>query len=266
MSDSKVFVPTMGSLHAGHLSLIELAKNYSSNIVVSIFVNPLQFENPEDLATYPRDIDGDALQARGAGATEIWTPTVEEIYPGAVEKISSGALGKMYEGAGREGHFDGVLTVVDRLFRHVQPQWAIFGEKDFQQLFIIKKWVKASGIPIEIIGAPLIRDVDGVALSSRNIRLSKDDRKTARVISRALRQATVERSIDSARDRLHDVLASEPGFKLDYAEIINEDNFEPATSARKGRALVAGWVNGVRLLDNMSMSAPGIREPQVRSK
>jgi pantoate--beta-alanine ligase len=266
MSDSKVFVPTMGSLHAGHLSLIELAKNYSSNIVVSIFVNPLQFENPKDLATYPRDIDGDALQARGAGATEIWTPTVKEIYPGAVEKISSGALGKMYEGAGREGHFDGVLTVVDRLFRHVQPQWAIFGEKDFQQLFIIKKWVKASGIPIEIIGAPLIRDVDGVALSSRNVRLSKDDRKTARVISRALRQATVERSIDSARDRLHDVLASEPGFKLDYAEIINDDNFEPATSARKGRALVAGWVNGVRLLDNMSMSAPGIREKQVRSK
>ena len=247
----------MGALHAGHLSLIDIAKNYSSEVVLSIFVNPLQFENPEDLATYPRDIDGDILQAREAGATEIWTPSVEEIYPGKVEQISAQEIGKIYEGAGREGHFDGVLTVVDRLFRHVKPTWAIFGEKDFQQLFIIKKWVKSAGIPIEIIGAPLIRDVDGLALSSRNIRLTKDDRKTARVISRALRQATAERSIDSARDRLHDVLASEPGFKLDYAEIINEDNFEPASSPRKGRALVAGWVNGVRLLDNMPMSAQG---------
>ncbi len=255
MSETKAFVPTMGALHAGHLSLIEIAKSFSSNVVVSIFVNPLQFENPDDLATYPRDLDRDIAKAREAGATEIWSPTYDEIYPGEIAPISSGDLGKKYEGVGREGHFDGVLTVVDRLFKHVAPQWAVFGEKDFQQLFIIKRWVKSHNIPVEIVAAPLIRDLDGLALSSRNVRLSREDRKAALVISRALRQATSERSIESARDRLHDVLTSEPGFTLDYAEIINEDNFEPATSSRKGRALVAGWVNGVRLLDNMPMSS-----------
>jgi pantoate--beta-alanine ligase len=250
---TKAFVPTMGALHAGHLSLIELAKEYSHEVVVSIFVNPLQFENPEDLEKYPRDIEGDKSKALTAGATEIWTPTFEEIYPDEIKKLDSGEIGKKYEGVGRGDHFDGVLTVVERLFKKVQPTHAIFGEKDFQQLFIIKNWVKKNAIPIEIIAGPLVRDIDGLALSSRNIRLSKDDRKAALVISRALKQATHERSIESARDRLHDVLAGEPNFKLDYAEIINEDNFEPATSARKGRAIIAGWVNGVRLLDNMAM-------------
>ncbi len=255
MTHTKVLVPTMGALHAGHLSLIEIGKQYSREIVVSIFVNPLQFEDPQDLAKYPRSVESDSQQALLAGATQIWAPTVEEIYPDQVSVIDSGVIGRKFEGVGREGHFDGVLTVVDRLFKHVQPTHAVFGEKDFQQLFIIKKWAKKSKLGIEIISAPVIRDVDGLALSSRNVRLGADDRKTALVISRALRQATHERSVESARDRLHDVLASEPGFELDYAEIINEDNFEPATSARKSRALVAGWVNGVRLLDNMQMSA-----------
>lgn len=256
MSDthvSKAFVPTMGALHAGHLSLIELAKTYAEEVVVSIFVNPLQFENPDDLAKYPRDVEGDTEKALRAGATHVWVPTYEEIYPSEVVKLSSGELGRKYEGVGRVGHFDGVLTVVDRLFIPVQPDLAIFGEKDFQQLFIIKKWVKQSKLPIEIISGPLVRDADGLALSSRNVRLSPEDRKAALVISRALKQATHERSVETARDRLHDVLAGEPNFSLDYAEIINEDNFEPATSSRKGRALVAGWVNGVRLLDNMAM-------------
>lgn len=254
MNSEKAFVPTMGALHAGHLSLIEIAKKYSPEVVVSIFVNPLQFENPEDLEKYPRDVEGDTEKALGAGATEVWVPRYEDLYPGAIEKISAGALGEKFEGVGRAGHFDGVLTVVDRLFKHVQPEWAIFGEKDFQQLFIIKKWVKETGLPVQIVPAPLIRDIDGLALSSRNSRLSRDDRKSALIISRALKQATHERSLDSARNRLHDVLATEPSFTLDYAEIINEDNFEPATSPRKGRAIVAGWVNGVRLLDNMPMN------------
>jgi len=254
MNSEKALVPTMGALHAGHLSLIEIAKKYSPNVVVSIFVNPLQFENSDDLKKYPRDVEGDTEKALGAGASEVWVPRYEDLYPGEIEKISSGALGEKFEGVGRVGHFDGVLTVVDRLFKHVQPQWAIFGEKDFQQLFIIKKWVKETGLPIQIVPAPLIRDLDGLALSSRNARLSRDDRKAALIISRALKQATHERSLDSARNRLHDVLATEPSFALDYAEIINEDNFEPATSPRKGRAIVAGWVNGVRLLDNMPMN------------
>ena len=248
----RAFVPTMGALHAGHLSLIELAKNYSDEVIVSIFVNPLQFENKDDLAKYPRDLEADKKLAISAGATEIWAPTVDEIYPDDPSIISAGELGNKYEGVNRPGHFDGVLTVVDRLFKHVQPTYAIFGEKDFQQLFLIKQWVHLNKIPIEIICAPLIRDNDGLALSSRNARLGDQGRKSALVISRALRAARA--SLDPKTAML-EVLASEPGFTLDYAVLIDEESFEEAgTSTPNSRALIAGWVNGVRLLDNMQMS------------
>jgi len=248
----RAFVPTMGALHAGHLSLIELAKNYSDEVVVSIFVNPLQFENKDDLAKYPRDLEGDKKLALSAGATEIWAPSVDEIYPDNPSIISAGDLGNRYEGVNRPGHFDGVLTVVDRLFKHVQPKYAIFGEKDFQQLFLIKQWVHLNKIPIEIICAPLIRDSDGLALSSRNVRLGDQGRKSALVISQALRAART--SLDPKATML-EVLASEPGFTLDYAVVIDEASFEEAsTSTPNSRALIAGWVNGVRLLDNMQMS------------
>jgi len=248
----RAFVPTMGALHAGHLSLIELAKNYSDEVIVSIFVNPLQFENKDDLAKYPRDLEADKKLAISAGATEIWAPTVDEIYPDDPSIISAGELGNKYEGVNRPGHFDGVLTVVDRLFKHVQPTYAIFGEKDFQQLFLIKQWVHLNKIPIEIICAPLIRDNDGLALSSRNMRLGDQGRKSALVISRALRAARA--SLDPKTAML-EVLASEPGFTLDYAVLIDEESFEEAgTSTPNSRALIAGWVNGVRLLDNMQMS------------
>jgi len=248
----RAFVPTMGALHAGHLSLIELAKNYSDEVIVSIFVNPLQFENKDDLAKYPRDLEADMKLALNAGATEIWAPTVDEIYPDAPSIISAGELGNKYEGVNRPGHFDGVLTVVDRLFKHVQPKYAIFGEKDFQQLFLIKQWVQLNKIPVEIVCAPLIRDNDGLALSSRNVRLGDQGRKSALVISRALRAARA--SLDPKKTML-EVLASEPGFTLDYAVLIDEESFEEAsTSTPNSRALIAGWVNGVRLLDNMQMS------------
>jgi len=248
----RAFVPTMGALHAGHLSLIELAKNYSDEVIVSIFVNPLQFENKDDLAKYPRDLEADKKLAMSAGATEIWAPTVDEIYPDDPSIISAGELGNKYEGVNRPGHFDGVLTVVDRLLKHVQPKYAIFGEKDFQQLFLIKQWVHLNKIPIEIICAPLIRDNDGLALSSRNARLGDQGRKSALVISRALRAARA--SLDPKTAML-EVLASEPGFTLDYAVVIDEESFEEASaSTPNSRALIAGWVNGVRLLDNMQMS------------
>jgi len=248
----RAFVPTMGALHAGHLSLIELAKSYSDEVVVSIFVNPLQFENKDDLAKYPRDLEGDKKLALSAGATEIWAPSVDEIYPDNPSIISAGDLGNRYEGVNRPGHFDGVLTVVDRLFKHVQPKYAIFGEKDFQQLFLIKQWVHLNKIPVEIICAPLIRDSDGLALSSRNVRLGDQGRKSALVISQALRAARA--SLDPKATML-EVLASEPGFTLDYAVVIDEASFEEATALTpNSRALIAGWVNGVRLLDNMQMS------------
>jgi pantoate--beta-alanine ligase len=252
MSKGTAFVPTMGALHAGHLSLIQVAKSYSEEVVVSIFVNPLQFENPEDLAKYPRDIKGDSALALSAGATRIWAPTAAEIYPSNPTILSAGPLANFYEGVKRPGHFDGVVTVVDRLFKKVEPQYAIFGEKDYQQLFIIKEWVREKNIPVTIIAAPLVRDSDGLALSSRNIRLGESGRKTALVLSKALYAA---RESERPEDVMVHILNSEPGFTLDYAVVIDEDTFERATTqTKRPRALIAGWVNGVRLLDNMAMS------------
>jgi pantoate--beta-alanine ligase len=243
------FVPTMGALHAGHASLIKKAREYSDTVVVSIFINPLQFENKDDLAKYPRTPEFDIELASQAGATHLWLPNVDEIYPGEVQKISAGALGDIYEGVKRPGHFDGVLTVVNRLFELVKPKWAIFGEKDFQQLTVIKSM--KSGI--EIIGAPTIRDADGLALSSRNVRLS--DSNAALVIYRALSAAAKEKDIDAARGVMQSVLASEAAFTLDYAEIINGSNFEKASQSDESkRAIIAGWVNGIRLIDNMPMN------------
>ena len=249
------FVPTMGALHAGHQSLIELAKAECSEVVVSVFVNPLQFENPEDLAKYPRDLDGDATKAESAGATYVWAPTVEEIYPAKPEIISAGDFGNLFEGVHRFGHFDGVLTVVKRLFDLTQPEVAVFGEKDYQQLFLIKKMVRELALPIKIIDGPIIREEDGLAMSSRNVRLNKDDRAAALVISKALREASSAKNLKGARESLHKILATENNFILDYAEIIDEATFEIAgADCTTPRALVAGWINGVRLIDNMVIS------------
>ena len=243
------FVPTMGALHAGHASLIKRARECSDTVVVSIFINPLQFENKDDLAKYPRTPELDIELASQAGATHLWLPTVDEIYPGEVQKISAGTLGDVYEGVKRPGHFDGVLTVVNRLFELVKPKCAVFGEKDFQQLTLIKS-MKSD---VEIVAAPTIRDADGLALSSRNVRLS--DPKTALVIYRALLAARNEKNIDAARAAMKEVLASEAAFTLDYAEIINESNFEKASQSDESkRAIIAGWVNGIRLIDNMPMN------------
>ena len=248
MSDAIAFVPTMGALHAGHLELIKRARELSTEVVVSIFVNPLQFESSEDLAKYPRDISGDTEKALTAGASRIWAPTYQEIYPAEIEKISAGAIGEIFEGRHRTGHFDGMLTVVHRLFELVQPRYAIFGEKDFQQLFIVKKWVRENDIPVEIISAPTVRDKDGLALSSRNVRLSESERQSALVINRALATGN--------KEGLLSTLATEPLFQLDYAEVIDEESFEVATpDSEFKRGIVAGWINGVRLLDNMAMGS-----------
>lgn len=248
MSDAIAFVPTMGALHAGHLELIKRARELSTEVVVSIFVNPLQFESSEDLAKYPRDISGDTEKALSAGASRIWAPTYQEIYPAEIEKISAGVIGEIFEGRHRTGHFDGMLTVVHRLFELVQPRYAIFGEKDFQQLFIVKKWVRENDIPVEIISAPTVRDKDGLALSSRNVRLSESERQSALVINRALATGNKEGMLST--------LATEPLFQLDYAEVIDEESFEVATpDSEFKRGIVAGWINGVRLLDNMAMGS-----------
>ena len=240
------FVPTMGALHAGHASLFTLAKKYSDDVVASIFVNPLQFENEEDLANYPRTPEIDIEIAAAAGVTHLWLPRQSEIYPEGFSKQVAGPIGDIYEGKSRPGHFDGVLTVVRRLFDLVNPKVAIFGEKDFQQLQLIKT---IAG-DIEIITAPTIRENDGLALSSRNVRLTPEGRQAAKIIYQALSQSHSE-------DQLRAVLASEPAFSLDYADFIDEKTFAHAQSDTEDvRAIVAGWINGVRLIDNMPM---GIR-------
>ncbi len=248
------FVPTMGALHAGHLSLIEIAKSYCDEVVVSIFVNPLQFENSDDLAKYPRSLTSDIELAEKSGATFVWAPTFEEIYPTKPEIISSGAIGNLFEGVHRFGHFDGMLTVVKRLFEEVKPKYAIFGEKDFQQLFLVKKMVADLAIPVKIIAAPIIRESSGLAMSSRNTRLSEIDKVKATVISKALFSAAKKQPTEKARAELLKVLSSESDFILDYAEIIDEATFEVANEeSLNTRAIVAGWLSGIRLLDNMPM-------------
>lgn len=251
------FVPTMGALHQGHAALISRALDFSDSVVVSDFVNPLQFNDESDLAKYPHTPEKDIELAAAAGATQMWFPRREEIYPpdGLIEQISPGPIGEIYEGAARPGHFSGVLTVVNRLFSLVKPTWALFGEKDFQQLFLVRKMVEERNLPISIIGVPTVRDSDGLALSSRNIRLNAQDRAAALVIPRALKAAAQCNEIEEMQDLLGSTLATEPGFVVDYAVIIDADSFTPALpSTIHRRALVAGWVNGVRLLDNMPMS------------
>ena len=232
-----VLVPTMGALHKGHQALIKRARELDKEVVVSIFVNPLQFSDAADLEKYPRSPETDIQIATLAGATEVWFPNYEEIYPNEPIQISAGPVGDLYEGASRPGHFAGVLTVVNRLFEIVKPSTAVFGEKDFQQLWLIKNHFKK----IQIASIPTVREFDGLALSSRNARLTESDRATALIISKALKEPS----------RMHEILATQPAFKLDYAEIIDEKTFQLASATTQNkRAIIAGWVNGVRLLDN----------------
>jgi len=241
-----VLVPTMGALHVGHQSLIKIAKTKGEKVLVSIFVNPLQFENNEDLVNYPKTLEQDINIAEAAGVTAIFVPNEQTIYPGKIEKISAGEIGNIFEGASRPEHFTGVLTVVKRLFDLVKPKAAVFGEKDFQQLFLINQMVGKLKLPIEIISVPTIREKNGLAISSRNIRLDKNGEKIAEVIYRALSQPTIE--------QMRSEISKEPGFKLDYLEVIDETTFEMAEPDTKNkRAIIAGWVNQLRLIDNIPM-------------
>ncbi len=239
------FVPTMGALHNGHGSLFKLAGQYGDDVVASIFVNPLQFENKEDLEKYPRTPERDIELAEEFGVTHLWFPTYEELYPAGFTGLTAGPISKLYEGASRPGHFDGVVTVVRRLFDLVRPKVAIFGEKDFQQLTLIREIAGE----VEIIAAPTVRESDGLAMSSRNIRLTPEGRLAAKIISKALRESSTE-------EQLRSTLATEPALTIDYADFIDEKTFlPPSETTQSTRAIVAGWINGVRLLDNMQMNS-----------
>lgn len=247
-----VLVPTMGALHKGHQALIKRARSMSNDVVVSIFINPLQFENTEDFEKYPRSPERDIQLATLAGATEIWMPDYKEIYPGQINLLKASAIGELYEGTSRPGHFDGVVTVVSRLFEIVKPEAAVFGEKDFQQLQIIR----AMDSGVEIIGVPTVREFDGLALSSRNVRLSETGRVSANVIYRAMAAARLAPTIAIAQEIIDTTIATDAGFRCDYAAIIDEENFSLATDLTKHkRAIIAGWIDGVRLIDNMRMGA-----------
>jgi pantoate--beta-alanine ligase len=245
-----VLVPTMGALHKGHQALIKRARMLDKDVIVSIFVNPLQFENKEDLEKYPRTPERDIEIATIAGANEVWFPEYEDLFPEGFKTLSAGALGNMFEGASRPGHFDGVVTAVNRLFEIVKPDKAVFGEKDFQQLTI----VKAMKSKVDIVAVPTVREFDGLALSSRNVRLSETGRVTALVIHRALAAAKLAPTVEIAQEILNSTLATESAFDKDYATIIDEKDFSPAHDGTQDRrAIIAGWVEGVRLLDNMQM-------------
>jgi pantoate--beta-alanine ligase len=254
LADGCAFVPTMGALHQGHASLFKLACEKSDFVVASIFVNPLQFEDQEAAMKYPRTPERDIELAENSGVTHLWLPTYEEIYPTGFAKRTAGSLGDIYEGVSRSGHFDGVVTVVARLFELLRPKIAIFGEKDFQQLTLIRKLVVELKSNIEIISAPTIREADGLAMSSRNVRLDDTAREQAKVIYRALAAAADSPELSAAQAALTTVAKSEAGFTLDYAEIIDENDFSKAVDATLNkRAIIAGWLNGVRLIDNMEM-------------
>ena len=248
------FVPTMGALHAGHQSLIKIARQYCDDVAISVFINPLQFENSEDFEKYPKTPELDESLARDAGASILWRPEVSDLYPESPKQISSGDIGRLYEGASRPGHFDGVLTVVNRLFELVKPKYAIFGEKDFQQLFLIKDMAAKLHPEISIIAAPTIREESGLAMSSRNMRLSDSGIREAKVISNALRAADNKDSIAQARQELNKELANSD-FKIDYAEIIDSETFAIADeNTTHPRAIVAGWIEGIRLIDNAALT------------
>ena len=253
------FVPTMGALHEGHRSLIKSARSLGDLVAVSIFVNPLQFGPGEDYARYPRPLDDDLEVCEADGVDVVFVPSVTDLYPpGRQITLDAGALGSVLEGHSRPGHFNGVLTVVLKLFNIIRPHVAIFGEKDAQQLACIQRMVTDLNIPIEIVGAPIVREPDGLALSSRNVFLTATERAVARSISAALEKAATQTSVPAARAAAYEVLdraAAEPCFELDYATIVNPATFTDVPDDHVGPAIfvVAARVGGTRLIDNMNV-------------
>lgn len=254
------FVPTMGALHEGHRSLIKSARSRGDLVAVSIFVNPLQFGPGEDYARYPRPLDDDLEVCEADGVDVVFVPSVTDLYPpGRQITLDAGALGSVLEGHSRPGHFNGVLTVVLKLFNIIRPHVAIFGEKDAQQLACIQRMVTDLNIPIEIVGAPIVREPDGLALSSRNVFLTATERAVARSISAALEKAATQTSVPAARAAAYEVLdraAAEPCFELDYATIVNPATFTDVPDDHVGPAIfvVAARVGGTRLIDNMTVN------------
>lgn len=262
-SDAKIgFVPTMGALHAGHASLIRAAASENTFTVVSIFVNPTQFGPKEDLSKYPRTLSEDVALAEKEGANIIFAPTPLEIYPESPTQMIFGIrdLDKKLCGASRPGHFNGVIQVVSLLFHIIQPHNAYFGQKDFQQFLIIKQLVKEQHFPIQIIGCPTQREADGLAMSSRNVFLNEIEREQARVLSMILFHLQQKKadfdSIESMKNFAHTTLAQYPLARLDYFEILSENNLAEIAnldSESYAHAFIAVFFGTTRLIDNLRL-------------
>jgi len=256
------FVPTMGALHEGHLSLVRAAREHSDIVVVSIFVNPTQFGPNEDFAKYPRSFDQDKAMLEREGVDCIFYPSVEEMYPpGATTWVTVEGLSDKLDGRSRPGHFRGVSTVVSKLFNIVQPQAAFFGQKDAAQVAIIRKMVLDLNFPVKIVVCPIVRESDGLAMSSRNAYLTPEQRRQAIVLSRALQrvQQLIAQGHDSAEELIRagtQAMSAEPEVKLDYFEIVHPDTLDPVQYVREGALVaVAAYVGTTRLIDNAPIAA-----------
>ncbi|HWB72296.1 MAG TPA: pantoate--beta-alanine ligase [Egibacteraceae bacterium] len=252
------FVPTMGALHEGHLSLVRRARSDCDAVVVSVFVNPLQFAPGEDFATYPRDLTRDLALLEPLGVDVVFHPSPGELTPPRRATIVHVAgLTATLEGASRPGHFDGVATIVTKLFNIVAPDRAYFGEKDYQQLTVVRKMVEDLDVAVQVVGCPTVRDPDGLALSSRNAYLSARQRAQALALPAALRAvaAAWDGDADAARRLLRARLEAAPGVRLDYAEVVDPETLEALEGVVDGpaQALVAALVGDTRLIDNVRL-------------
>lgn len=254
-------VPTMGALHEGHLSLVRAARDDALRAVASVFVNPTQFGPGEDLARYPRDLEGDLAKLEAAGAEAVFTPTVEAMYPpGSVVTVDPGALGQTLEGAIRPTHFRGVATVVQKLLGVLPADRAFFGQKDYQQTVVVRRMVADLNTPIEIVVCPTVREGDGLAMSSRNAYLSPEARARATCLWRAL-QAVAQRVAEGGRDRDAlvalgaEVVTATPGVELQYLELVRDGTIDPVTTIDGPTvAVIAARVGATRLIDNLRVT------------
>ncbi len=260
-------VPTMGALHEGHTSLVARARAQCDVVAVSIFVNPLQFGDPEDIARYPRTLEHDLAVCAESGADVVFVPSVGEMYPSwpaaPATTVSVRGVSEAWEGASRPGHFDGVATVVAKLFTIAGPCRAYFGLKDFQQLAVVRRMACELALPVEVVGCPIVRETDGLAMSSRNVRLSATERRAATVLARALAAGRAalaggERSGAAVGRAMHGAVAAEPLVALDYAVVVEADTLEEValvTDPGALRLLIAAQVGPVRLIDNSAALA-----------
>jgi pantoate--beta-alanine ligase len=258
-SGSLALVPTMGALHAGHMALVSEARRRADRVAATIFVNPTQFAAGEDLDRYPRREEADAKMLQDAGCDLLWLPSVEDIYPqGFSTTVHVAGVSERWEGEARPGHFDGVATVVARLLLAIQPDQALFGEKDFQQLAVIRRMVRDLAIPVQIAEVPTVREPDGLALSSRNAYLSDADRARATALPNALhtaRDAILSGTpADNALSRARKDLASAGFRKVDYFALVDSASLEPvADAAGETRLIAAATIGATRLIDNLAV-------------